>query len=420
MSAASAVEQKKKRRRVESPSSSGLMSLPYDMVLNSLARVSRSDYGALSVVSKSMRSLVASPEMYETRSRMGLREECIYVCLGTSFGTKPLGWFILRKGVQGNRLIPIPIPSFPSPRRATYVSMGCGIYVIGGRIEAVTTSRVSFLDCRTHTWSELPSMRFARCEARAGVLDGKIYVMGGCDDVLSGDNPEVFDPKTQTWSSVCIPDPVMNKEVCKVVGPDNNNISLKFWSEKGLWNDFFLNPREEDCCCAIDRLLFSCDFDGRIKWCDPLSGVRKGSMEWYTVNGLEDLLGFLEFDRTNINTILFTGEKADVWNCHMLKRGYTDGLLGLVPGFKISKFAGNIVIFWSVLVGDKLQVWCAEISLERRLRQDDGQIWGIIQCIDHVFTMDTDLCVLSSVNVGRCFDNCKQRIKDLICIKACG
>ncbi|KAG2332739.1 hypothetical protein Bca52824_003919 [Brassica carinata] len=189
----------------------------------------------------------------------------------------------------------------------------------------------------------------------------------------------------------------MNKEVCKVVEPDNNNISFKFWSEEGLWNDFFLNARDDNCCCAIDRLLFSCDFfDGRIKWCDPLDGVRKGIMEWYKVNGLEDLQGFLKYDRTNINTILFDEQDADVWNCHMLKRGYTDGLLGLVPGFKISKSAGNIVIFWSVLVGDKLQVWCAEISLERR----DGQIWGIIQCIDHVFTMDPDLYVLSSVNVS--------------------
>ncbi|XP_056862378.1 F-box/kelch-repeat protein At4g39560-like, partial [Raphanus sativus] len=399
----SAVEQlriKKKRRRVESPPSScsRLMSLPYDMVLNCLARVSRTDLAALCLVSKSIRSLVSSAEMYETRSRMGLREDYIYVCLGTNFGTNPLGWFILRKGGQWNRLIPIPIPSFPSPRRATYVSMGCGIYVIGGEIEAVKTSCVSFLDCRTHTWSQLPSMRFARCEANAGVLDGKIYVMGGCDTVFSGNNPEVFDPKTQTWSRVCIPDPVMNSKVGKLVGPPDNNISIKFWTEEGLWNDFFLNAKE-DCCCAIDRLLFTCDFDGRIKWCDPLSGVRKGSMEWYKVNGLEDLLGFLKFDLSK-DTIFFVGESADVWNCHMLKRGYTDGLLGLVPGFKISKSAGNIVIFWSVLLGDKLQVWCAEISLERRLRQDDGQIWGNIQCIDHVFTMDPDLYILSSINVS--------------------
>ncbi|CAH8363010.1 unnamed protein product, partial [Eruca vesicaria subsp. sativa] len=161
---------------------------------------------------------------------------------------------------------------------------------------------------------------------------------------------------TQTWSSVCIPDPpVMNKEVCKVVGPDKDYYSFKFWSEEGMWkDDFFLNARDD--CCAIDRLLFSCDSYGRIMWCDPWSGVRKGSMDWYKVNGLEDLLRFLKYDRTNINAILFDGEKADAWNCHMLKRGYTDGLLGLIPGFKISKSAaGNIVIFWSVLVGDKLQ-----------------------------------------------------------------
>nr|VDC88926.1 unnamed protein product [Brassica oleracea] len=349
---------RKKRRRVESPSSCGLMSLPYDMVLNSLARVSRSDLGALCLVSKSIRSRVSSAEMYETRSRMGLREECIYVCLGTTFGRKPPGWFILRR--KGNRLIPIPMPSFPSPRRATYVSMGCGIYVIGGSIEAVSTSRVSFLDCRTHTWSQLPSMRFARCDAKAGVLDGKIYVTGGCDDAFSA-TIQRFSIQRRRLGAVCIPDPVMNNKVCKVVGPDNI-ISFKFWSEESLWNDFFLNARgdDDDCCggAIIDRLLFSCDFDGVIKWCDPWSGVRKGSMEWYKVNGLEHLQGFLKFDRTNINTILFYGEGADVWNCHMLKRGYTDGLLGLIPGFKISKSAGNIVIFWACSWGQVAVLVC--------------------------------------------------------------
>ncbi|CAH8334125.1 unnamed protein product [Eruca vesicaria subsp. sativa] len=364
-----------------------LMSLPYDMVLNCLARVSRSDLGSLSLVSKSIRSMVASPEMYETRSRMGFREESIYVCLDTPCGRNPAAWFILRR-VKGkmNRLIPI--PSFPTPTGATFVSTGWGIYVIGGMIEAVTTSRVWFLDCRTHTWSELPSMRVARYEANAGVLDGKIYVTGGC----LNEDPEVFDPKTQTWSRVVIPEMVMNEEVSKVAGPDS--YVYKFWSEEGMWDDFFLSARDD--CCAIDRLLFSCDIFGKIMWCDPWSGVKKGEMEWYKVNGLEDLQGYLKYDLRNEIAIILNREQADVWHCYMLNRGYRYGLLGLNPGFKLSKSGGNIVVFWGVIVPPyRMQVWCAEVSPERR---QDGQVWGIIQCIDHVFTIDPALYVLSSIN----------------------
>lgn len=387
------VEQSRRNMRSVVSPPCELMSLPDEMVLNCLARVSRSDLGALSLVSKSIRSLVSSPEMYETRSRMGTREECIYVSLEATCNSDPAAWFILRRGkgtTKKSRLVPITNPPSPTPTGATFVSLGWGIYVMGGRISAVETSRVWFLDCRSHTWSELPSMRVARYEAKAGVLDGKIYVMGGCVD----EDPEVFDPNTRTWSRVVIPEPViLSKEVTEVIGPDS--YSYEFRSEEGMWNDFFL---EDDCCATmIDRLLFSLDICGKIMWCDPWSGVKKGKMEWYKVKGLEDLQGFLKFDFRNEIAIYLLGDNSDVWHCYMLNRGYKHGLLGLVPGFKLSKSGGNIVIFWGVVVGPKrMQVWCAEVSPEMR---QDGQVLGIIQGIDHVFTVDPDQYVLSSINV---------------------
>ncbi|XP_010493109.1 PREDICTED: F-box/kelch-repeat protein At5g49000-like [Camelina sativa] len=233
-----AVEQSRKKA---SPSpSSGLWSLPDEIAIDCFARVSRVDHAALSMTSKSNRSLVVSPELYETRSRMGCTEECVYVFIDSPFEPNPR-WFILRRGrgsVNNNRNRLIPIPSFPTPRSATLVSLGCGIYVIGGFKKCLKTALVSYLDCRTHTWSYLPSMSVARAEARAGVLDGKIYVFGGCVEDPSI-WAEVFDPKLQTWSRVVIPEDLMKAtEVSKVVqGEETITVSCNFprdksWSQK--------------------------------------------------------------------------------------------------------------------------------------------------------------------------------------------
>ncbi|VVB10403.1 unnamed protein product [Arabis nemorensis] len=384
-------EQSSRKKVMVASPSCGLLSLPDEVVINCLARVSRLGQAALSVVSKSYRSVVVSPELYETRSRMGLSEECVYVFLDTPLDTNPR-WFILRRGKEesfsNNRLIPI--PSFPTPPAASFVPFGWGIYVIGGMIDAVHTSRVSFLDCRTHKWSHVPSMGVARAYAKAGVLDGKIYVMGGCEDKDPSNWAEFFDPKMQTWSRLFIPVPVMDQGISKVIRRDC--WSFNFLTVQGMWNH--LNTRD---ACVVDKLLYCCDIFGRITWCDPWSGVKKGRMEWNKVYGLDALQGSFHWKSRSIS---FGGEMADVWHCHMLKCGYTNGLQGLLPGFKLTKSGGNIVIFWDLLVEETLQIWCAEISLERR---DGGQIWGTFQSSDVVLTIDPPLnCfqVLYSVNVN--------------------
>ncbi|XP_023633711.1 F-box/kelch-repeat protein At4g39550-like [Capsella rubella] len=149
-----------KMRKKEEASSS--LWLPDDVVISCMARVSRLDHAALSLVSKSYRSLVASPEIYMTRSLMGLTETYVY----------------------------------PLEASAVVVLDG-GIYVIGGIIkENKRTSDVWLLDCRTHTWRHVHSMGVPRAYALAGVVEGKIYVIGGCDVYNPNTWGEVFDPKT--------------------------------------------------------------------------------------------------------------------------------------------------------------------------------------------------------------------------------
>nr|VDD47673.1 unnamed protein product [Brassica oleracea] len=58
-----------------------ILSLPYDLLLNCLARVSRLYYPTLSLVSQKFRSVVASPDLYETRALLHRTESCLYLCL---------------------------------------------------------------------------------------------------------------------------------------------------------------------------------------------------------------------------------------------------------------------------------------------------------------------------------------------------
>ncbi|KAF2605259.1 hypothetical protein F2Q70_00025423 [Brassica cretica] len=64
----------------ESPSSL-ILSLPEDVIIDILARLSRFDYPKLSLVSKYFQSLVASPELYARRSLLACTEDFVYVVL---------------------------------------------------------------------------------------------------------------------------------------------------------------------------------------------------------------------------------------------------------------------------------------------------------------------------------------------------
>ncbi|CAL9222457.1 unnamed protein product [Arabidopsis halleri] len=91
-------------------------------------------------------------------------------------------------------------PLIPYYSYGSTVAVGSDVYIIGAPDMAKPSSDVRILDCRSHTWRDGPNMKFAREDATAVYLDGKIYVMGGYQE---GDESmawmEVLDIKTQTW-----------------------------------------------------------------------------------------------------------------------------------------------------------------------------------------------------------------------------
>ncbi|WZZ38063.1 hypothetical protein YC2023_034322 [Brassica napus] len=223
MSSMSSREKRRKRKREPSPESnptpvskptpastpqwsSPIPSLPYDLVLLCVARVSRLYYPTLSLVSKSFRSLVSSPELYKTRSLFGFTESCLYVCSESLGGSAD--WYTLcrkpdktlKSGSSGYALARVPVPNSPSSVFRKVVAVGSNIYNIAMPTFLSVLPRVSILDCKSHSWIEAPSFPVELHSFSASVVDHKIYV-AGFDHRLMKNSFEVFDTQTRVWDS---------------------------------------------------------------------------------------------------------------------------------------------------------------------------------------------------------------------------
>ncbi|XP_033136599.1 F-box/kelch-repeat protein At5g51250, partial [Brassica rapa] len=157
-------------------------SLPYDLVLMIVARVPRVYYRTLSLVSKSFRSMVASPELYKVRSVLGLTERsCLYVCLRFGLSSSSCKWYTLSsKSIGGGYVLArvlMPNDDYPDVVGSIYsdlVAVGSDIYNIATHLRG----GVSILDCISNTWRKAPSMPVELESLSAEVLDRKIYVLG--------------------------------------------------------------------------------------------------------------------------------------------------------------------------------------------------------------------------------------------------
>ncbi|CAH8277444.1 unnamed protein product [Arabidopsis lyrata] len=352
---------RKKKRYTMPPQSNPNPSLPDDLILSCVARVSKLYYPTLSLVSKSFRSLLASPEIYKTRSLLDRTESCLYVCLKLNpFDENPRWFTLCRKHNRtlkssGYVLATLPIPHSPlESSSSSLVSVCSNIYNIGG--SESPSSSVSILDCTSNTWREGPSLRVKLMSCAACVLDGKIYVSGSCEDDDSA-TFQVFDTNTQTWDLVPIPCSETKhdfhyKIVCfdgKLHMVSNKGVNA-YNTKEGRWD--VVEPSREhfkylyDSYCKIGNVWYS---------------VLKGPFSkfiWY-------------------NT------EQRVWR--ELK-----GMEGL-PKFpfdacvRLADYGGKMVVLWDeYFPGGKKMIWCAEIALERR---GSLEIWGEVKWFDHMLTV---------------------------------
>ncbi|KAG7565087.1 Kelch repeat type 1 [Arabidopsis suecica] len=347
-----------------------ISSLPDDLILSCVARVSRLYYPTLSLVSKSFRSLLASPELYKARSLLGRTESCLYVCLSPNppFSSCALVEDILMSGYR---------KILWSTGESCLVAIGSDIYNIGGCrkiYETPPSSSVWILDCMSHTWREAPSLPVEPIRLSASVLDGKIYVAGSKESLEN--LFEVFDTKTQTWDpessipcsktkdiflwskSTCI-DGKFHVVVDRRGVVSHMGAVIAYNCKEGRWDMVEQNMecfKFSSSHCEIDNVLY-CVLHGAIKWYD--TKVRL----WRRLKGLVKLPKF-SYDAC----------------------------------IKLADYGGKIAVLWvdesSYSGGKTNKIWCAEIALERR--RQNCEIWGEVEWFGHVLTVPST-CVLEKV-----------------------
>ncbi|XP_013634114.1 PREDICTED: putative F-box/kelch-repeat protein At4g35120 [Brassica oleracea var. oleracea] len=311
-----------------------LSSIPDDVIVNVLARISISQYRSLCLVSKNFYSLLSSPDIYFARSLIGITDARLYVCLRlpTPSSSHRHRWFNL--GYRQGQLSLVPVrtlSSSPDRLNSTSVAVHSEIYQIGGGSnEDKRTRAVRVLDCRSRTWRPAPDMKVARKHARSYFLDDKIYVIGGCKENWG----EVFDLKTQNWKP--LPKPPSDHDHKGVVYGGrlyaftmNKNKNYAYDPKEERWVQeagFVGLGRITGPLCVIGNEIFA-EHDRKYTWYNPTNGKQQ------VIDGLNDVY---KKRANNYRTI------------------------------QLVNHGGKLVILWNETRRKRKRLWCAVVSLEER------------------------------------------------------
>ncbi|CAH8360606.1 unnamed protein product [Eruca vesicaria subsp. sativa] len=333
-------------------------SLPDDVTVDIVARVPRSHYPILSLVSKSFRKLIASPKLHKRRSQLGITQHRVYAVLHNP-KTGDCRFYILHRKVSSrNRLVIVPsLP--PMSLRGCFVPVGSKVYVFND-VDALS------IDCTSHTLQPIPDMPLRMSASPmsskvANVIDGKVYLIGDCALVTShgmswSKTVMVLDTETQSWEP-----PVMIEQYLRVgalwsdavVMEDKifmkgfrNDYSIVYGPKENTWESMgeVLNSKNWVSACMVDDVLYYHDCSEK-----ALRAYDQKQSRWSVVNGLEEFLA----------SKCALSKRPNVVKCGEKK-------LAL---FFPKKHDGKEVFF------------CAEIALERR---QGGEIWGNVESCDVV------------------------------------
>ncbi|XWS41473.1 hypothetical protein CRYUN_Cryun17cG0084800 [Craigia yunnanensis] len=354
------------------PSPQLIPSLPDDVALNIIARIPRCHYPTLSLVSKSMKSLISSPLLYTARSVLNSSENFLYISLRlhTSHFLRFYTLFQNLTNPINPKYTLIPLPLIPSPSLvgSAFAALDHKIYVLGGCIKDIPSSQVWSLDCRTHTWESAPSMHVSREFAAAGAVNDKIYVIGGCvvDNWARSKNwAEVFDPKTGKWNSVPSPIQIRDKWMHASAVIDGKLYAMADRSgvcyevKSGSWGtvESDLDNGWRGRACVIDGVLFCYDYLGNIRGYDVKEGI------WKELKGLEkELPRFL---------------------C----------------GATMANLGGKLVVVWESKNGSvkEMEIRCAEIEVKM---DEGGELWGNIEWSDVVLLVPREASIVHCLAVA--------------------
>ncbi|KAF8084307.1 hypothetical protein N665_0725s0004, partial [Sinapis alba] len=157
------------------------------------------EYPTLALVSKQLRSLVTSPEIYMRRSFLGVTEPCFYVLLYDEESGNNR-WYFIHPKANGNHCLVL-IQSLPAMNlAANFLAVDSRIYVFGGRDDH-TKYRAVCINSSFHTVEHLWSMPMPMSHAIADIIDGKIYLIGDYYDMYMHNifKSFVYEPNKNNW-----------------------------------------------------------------------------------------------------------------------------------------------------------------------------------------------------------------------------
>ncbi|KAJ0263591.1 F-box domain-containing protein [Hirschfeldia incana] len=394
-----------KKKKNNSSSTRWFSLLPDEIVLNCLARISKSQYRSLSLVSKHIHSVLSSPELYTVRSQLGNTEPCLCIRQELPYHDR---WYILDQslvttnnsnGLIKNEFNLLPITT-SSLSKSTILAVGFEVYQMGG--DQLPSSTVRVLDFRTRTWRDAPDMRVARKRPESALIDGKIYVVGGGTEESSW--PEVFDLKSQTWNQL----PSLNDDddaevqlhIGELLATTSNHNKYVFDSKQGTWKEQLglmeqpglmeqLGLMEQEQLALMESLGISYNRNG--PWCvieNVKFSVLKGRLMWYKCGnwfGVKGLKHVCTKPHVNHHTTI-----------QLANHG-----------------GGSILVLWDELhshefpVAGKMRkhvcknrrIWCAVIQLEKRFSGLQFEVWGKIVRSNALLTVPKSFKLLSCITL---------------------
>ncbi|EXC19727.1 F-box/kelch-repeat protein SKIP6 [Morus notabilis] len=352
----------------EAPPGILIPSLPNDVALQCLARVPRQYHPVLAAVSKPIRSLLSSPELFAARSSLNSTESLLYLTIRSLYG-KPKGWFTVY-GRRSNtnddnksNIIVAPVPGVPKDRLdwSDCAAVGSKIYVVGGINCVSYSTKVWIFDCRFHTWERGPGMPTVRSQAaKTVVLDSKIYVIGCWTEKKSW--VLVFDTVARSWET--LPSPKLGVYNERVVGCTIRGGKVCVWLER---EEIRFDPATET-------------------WEVFESGVRPG---FHWTAQMCEVNGVLYCADEDTRTIRGLNERNGIWK--ELKLVNNRGLPNRFRDPCMVNVGGRLVIMGlgyprDEIFTSELELWCAEIEVKM---DRDGDLLGEVLWSKLVFSMSS-------------------------------
>uniref|UniRef100_A0A0D3CGU2 F-box domain-containing protein n=1 Tax=Brassica oleracea var. oleracea TaxID=109376 RepID=A0A0D3CGU2_BRAOL len=315
--------------------------LPDDLLLNFFVRVSVLYYPILSIVSKRFRCLLASLALYQTRKLLNRTESCIYVCL--QYGTEESRWFTLFRR-------PTQVPRFPNPKpqwfspcfrpfRKEERKSGDNLLI------SVTTS--NFSPCGNFLWN-------------LSTVGSNIYLIGGYIGYKPTSRVFCMDCRSHIWQeapSMLIARTVPRRYAVNIYLKEEPSKETFIFLETGTCMVY--KPKENrwaavgweinyigTAICVIDNVMYCYRRNKVIEWYDDKENC------WKILKGLEELPK-------------------------------------LPSGVTLVNYGGRIAVSWDTRTCFKMMIWCAEITLEKRL--NEHEIYGKVEWCDVVLTVPRSL-----------------------------